>query len=169
MLLFKSINRPNTYNNSIIPNALEGKSAPEINLPLLNSEGFLNLEQFKGRITLINFWGSWCLPCHKEHSTLMQIAKDQRFDLIGINYKDNKNNAQRFLTNFGNPFKFVGLDISGYTGINWGVYGPPETFILNKDNIIIAKYTGPLTWQTYQQKLLPKIEAAMNVETNSNN
>ncbi|MCZ2203424.1 DsbE family thiol:disulfide interchange protein [Bartonella sp. A05] len=161
MLLFKSMNSQHTYDRSITQNALEGKPAPKINLPLLNNEGFLNLEQFKGHVTLIHFWGSWCLSCHEEHATLMQIAKDKRFNLIGINYKDNKNNAQRFLTNFGNPFKFIGLDVSGHTGINWGVYGPPETFILNKKNIIIAKHTGPLTWQTFQQQLLPKIETAL--------
>ncbi len=94
----------------------------------------------------------------------MKIAQDQRFDLIGINYKDNKENAQRFLRNFGNPFKVIGFDASGYTAINWGVSGPPETFLLNKESMIIAKYIGPLTWQIYQKKILPKIEKAIMTE-----
>ncbi|CBI75805.1 thiol:disulfide interchange protein (fragment) [Bartonella clarridgeiae 73] len=110
---------------------------------------------------MINFWGSWCLPCRAEHPILIEIAKDKRFDLIGINYKDNQDNAQRFLNNFGNPFKLIGFDALGLTAINWGIYGPPETFILNKDSIIIGKHTGPLTWQIYQKEILPKIEKAI--------
>ncbi|WP_336278772.1 DsbE family thiol:disulfide interchange protein [Bartonella sp. CB175] len=162
-LSFMDSKYPNS--NSPVPNALAGKPAPKINLPLFNNENYLNSKQFKGRVTLINFWGSWCLPCRKEHPFLMQIAQDQRFDLIGINFKDNKENAQRFLTNFGNPFKFIGFDISGYTAINWGVYGPPETFLLDKDSIVITKHVGPLTWQIYKEKFLPHIEKAIATET----
>ncbi|MCZ2328024.1 DsbE family thiol:disulfide interchange protein [Bartonella sp. F02] len=157
-VFLNSINKHSLYNTALIPNVLEGTQAPKTYLPLLNNEGYLNSEYLKGRVTLINFWGSWCPPCRAEHPILMNIAKDQRFDLIGINYKDNKDHAQRFLVNFGNPFKFVGFDISGHTAIYWGVYALPETFLLNKEGIIIAKYTGPLTWSTYQNELLPKIE-----------
>ncbi|ABM45308.1 hypothetical protein H704_01170 [Bartonella bacilliformis Peru38] len=158
---FSSIDKKYLYDASFIPNAFIRKPAPKIHLPLLNNENYLNSEEFKGRVTLVNFWGSWCPPCRQEHPILMEIAKDQRFDLIGINYKDNKDNAQRFLNNFGNPFKYVGFDASGYTAINWGIYGPPETFVLNKDSVIIATHIGPLTWQIYQQKILPKIEQAI--------
>ncbi len=145
------------------------KPAPKISLPLLGNENYLlNSEQFKGRVTLVNFWGSWCHSCREEHSLLMKIVQDQRFDLIGINYKDSKENAQRFLNSFGNPFKFIGFDVSGHTAINWGVYGPPETFLLNKESIIIAKHVGPLTWQIYHKKILPKIEQAIMTEETSN-
>ncbi|WP_035000599.1 DsbE family thiol:disulfide interchange protein [Bartonella vinsonii] len=160
---FMSSNHPNGV--SLLPNTLAEKPAPKIRLPLLgNEEHLLNSEHFKGRITLVNFWGSWCSSCREEHSLLMKIAQDQRFDLIGINYKDNKENAQRFLRNFGNPFKVIGFDASGHTAINWGVSGPPEIFLLNKESIIIAKYIGPLTWQIYQKKILPKIEKAIMTE-----
>ncbi|WP_332060286.1 DsbE family thiol:disulfide interchange protein [Bartonella sp. CB74] len=170
MIFFFSFMNSKYFNNtSLIPNTLTEKPAPKTNLPLLNNESYLDSEQFKGRVTLINFWGSWCLPCREEHHLLMKIAQDKRFDLIGINYKDNKENAQRFLKNFGNPFKFIGFDISGRTAINWGVYGPPETFLLNKDSIIIAKHAGPLTWQIYQKEILPKIEKAIITNEISNN
>ncbi|AGF74005.1 thiol:disulfide interchange protein [Bartonella australis AUST/NH1] len=160
-LLLNSMNTKYPNDAAFIPNILVGKPAPETELPLLNSEGFLKSEQFKGRVILVNFWGSWCPSCREEHAILVEIAKDKRFNLIGINYKDDKDHAQRFLTNFGNPFKSVGFDVSGHAAINWGVYGPPETFILNKESTIIAKHIGPLTWQIYQRDILPKIEKAL--------
>ncbi|UNE54338.1 DsbE family thiol:disulfide interchange protein [Bartonella machadoae] len=162
MLFFYFTNSKHPNDNFLHPSTFSEKPAPKTNLPLLGNENhLLNLEQFKGRVTLVNFWGSWCLSCRTEHPLLMRIAQDQRFDVIGINYKDNKENAQRFLRNFGNPFKAIGFDASGYTAINWGVYGPPETFLLNKESLIIAKHVGPLTWQIYQKKILPKIEKAI--------
>ncbi|GAA4658917.1 DsbE family thiol:disulfide interchange protein [Bartonella pachyuromydis] len=170
VLFFYLIGRRYPNDTSLLPNSYVEKSAPQINLPLLDNENhLLHSDQFKGRITLVNFWGSWCSFCRKEHPFLMKIAQDKRFDLIGINYKDNKENAQRFLNRFGNPFKVIGFDASGYTAINWGVYGAPETFLLNKDCIIIAKHAGPLTWQIYQNKILPKIEKAIMQENTPNN
>ncbi|WP_019220802.1 DsbE family thiol:disulfide interchange protein [Bartonella senegalensis] len=169
MLFFHLIQNKHPNDTSLLPDIFAEKPAPQTSLPLLGKENhLLNLDQFKGRVKLVNFWGSWCLSCREEHPLLMKIAQDQRFDLIGINYKDNKENAQRFLNNFGNPFKLIGFDVSGYTAINWGVYGPPETFLLNKENMIIAKHVGPLTWQIYQKKILPKIEKAIITEEFSN-
>ncbi|EJF85056.1 periplasmic protein thiol:disulfide oxidoreductase, DsbE subfamily [Cardidatus Bartonella washoeensis 085-0475] len=165
MLFFNFMDNKHPNDTSLLPNALAGKTAPQTSLPLLGNENhFFNSEEFKGRVTLVNFWGSWCSPCREEHPVLMKIAQDQRFDLIGINYKDNKENAQRFLSNFGNPFKCIGFDVSGHVAINWGVYGPPETFLLNKESSIIARHIGPLTWQIYQKKILPKIEKALITE-----
>ncbi|WP_208440775.1 DsbE family thiol:disulfide interchange protein [Bartonella raoultii] len=170
LLFFYFVDRKYTHDTSFLSNRFLEKSAPQINLPLLGHDNhFLNLEQLKGRVTLINFWGSWCSFCRKEHSLLMKIAQDQRFDLIGISYKDSKENAQRFLNNFGNPFKAIGLDALGHTAINWGVYGTPETFLLNKNGIIIAKHAGPLTWKIYQKKILPKIEKALMQKDISSN
>ncbi|EJF80251.1 periplasmic protein thiol:disulfide oxidoreductase, DsbE subfamily [Bartonella sp. DB5-6] len=168
VLFFYFIDNKHPNDTLLLPNTFE-KSAPQISLPLLgNEKHLLNSEQFKGRVTLVNFWGSWCHSCREEHPLLMKIAQDQRFDLIGINYKDSKENARRFLNSFGNPFKFIGFDVSGHTAINWGVYGPPETFLLNTESIIIAKYVGPLTWQIYQKKILPKIEQAIMTKETSN-
>ncbi|UNF43926.1 DsbE family thiol:disulfide interchange protein [Bartonella krasnovii] len=166
VFFFNFMHKKYPQDPSLLPNTLAGKPAPEIHLPLLNQENYLHSKQFKGRVTLINFWGSWCLPCREEHPLLMKISQDKRFDLIGINYKDNKVNALRFLNRFGNPFKLIGFDASGYTAIDWGVYGPPETFLLNKESIIIAKHVGPLTWKIYQKKILPKIEQAIVIEEN---
>ncbi|ENN94166.1 DsbE family thiol:disulfide interchange protein [Bartonella bovis] len=168
LLLFSSIKNKHSNDLFLASNILIGKPAPKTHLPLLNRDGYLNSEQFKGRITLVNFWGSWCPPCRKEHPVLMKIAKDHRFDLIGINFNDNKENAKRFLIHFGNPFKFTAFDDSNYTAINWGVYGPPETFILDEENIIIARHIGPLTWQIYQKEILPKIEKAITLKESSN-
>ncbi|WP_074381124.1 DsbE family thiol:disulfide interchange protein [Bartonella doshiae] len=168
MFFFSFIEKKDANYTSLIPITFAEKRAPKINLPSLDKTNYLDSEQFKGRITLINFWGSWCFSCREEQPLLMQIAQDQRFDLIGINYKDNKENAKRFLNNFGNPFKVIGFDASGHTAINWGVYGPPETFLLNQDGIIIAKHIGPLTWQIYQKEFLPKIEKAIITEETLN-
>ncbi|WP_336293674.1 DsbE family thiol:disulfide interchange protein [Bartonella sp. CB169] len=170
MILFFYLMDNRHLNDISFPqNTLTEQPAPKISLPILGNENhLLDSEQFKGRITLVNFWGSWCLFCREEHPLLMKIAQDQRFDLVGINYKDSKENAQRFLSSFGNPFKFIGFDISGHTAINWGVYGAPETFLLNKDGIIIAKHVGPLTWQVYKDKILPKIKQALTTEETSN-
>lgn len=154
VLLFVSMNSQHTH----LVSTLEGKQAPKTELPLLDSDGYLHSKQFKGRVTLIHFWGSWCQPCRDEHPILMRISEDNRFDLIGINYKDHKSHARHFLNNFGNPFKRIGFDTSGQTAARWGISGPPETFILDKDSTIIARHTGPLTWQIYQTKILPKIE-----------
>ncbi|WP_332065314.1 DsbE family thiol:disulfide interchange protein [Bartonella sp. CB189] len=164
ILFFHFMDKRHSDSTSTILNTLAKKPAPQINLPLFYNENYLSTKQLKGRVTLINFWGSWCQPCREEHLILMKIAEDQRFDLIGINFKDNKENAHRFLINFGNPFKLIGFDHSGRTAINWGVYGPPETFLLDKNSIIITKYVGPLTWQTYQKKILPQIEKAIMAE-----
>ncbi|EJF97094.1 periplasmic protein thiol:disulfide oxidoreductase, DsbE subfamily [Bartonella elizabethae F9251 = ATCC 49927] len=161
MFFFNFMDKKYPKDSFLLPNVLAGKPAPNTHLPLLDQAGYLHSKQFKGRVTLINFWSSWCLPCREEHPLLMKIAQDKRFDLIGINYKDNKANALHFLNHFGHPFKLIGFDVSGYTAIDWGVYGPPETFLLNKESIIIAKHVGPLTWQIYQKKILPKIEQAI--------
>lgn len=150
---------PDTAN--LVPNALAGKPAPETILPVLGQKGEFNPKDFAGRVTLVNFWGSWCPPCRDEHPTLLEISKDKRFDLVGINYKDKQENAMRFLENFGNPFKLVGFDPNGRAAIDWGVYGPPETFILDKKGTIIYKHIGPLTPQIFEQEALPQIEKAL--------
>lgn len=150
---------PDTAN--LVPNALAGKPVPETNMPLLFAKGEFDPKNFRGRVTLVNFWGSWCPPCRDEHPTLMQISQDKRFDLVGVNYKDKQENAERFLANFGDPFKVIGFDPTGRAAIDWGVYGPPETFLLSKDGIILYKHIGPLTPQIYGKELLPQIEKAL--------
>jgi cytochrome c biogenesis protein CcmG, thiol:disulfide interchange protein DsbE len=130
-----------------IPSALIGSPAPETDLPALAGlkevAGITNAD-FKGKVTFLNIFASWCGPCRDEHPVLMELAKVTRFQLIGLNYKDKPANAVSFLAELGNPYGKVGADESGRTGINWGVYGVPETFVVGPDGVIRYKHVGPL-------------------------
>ncbi len=108
----------------------------------------------------MNVWASWCAPCRLEHPILLELSEDKRFDLVGINYKDVPENAQRFLGALGNPFAKVGADREGKAGIDWGVYGVPETFVV-KDGIILHKFIGPLTDDGLKDDLMPAVEKAL--------
>jgi len=150
---------PDTAN--LAPNALQDKTAPETLLPpLYHDQQSLDSRQFLGHVTLVNFWGSWCAPCRDEHPILLKLSQDKRFNIIGINFKDNPENAERFLHNFGNPFSIIGFDPAGAAAINWGVYGPPESFLVDKNNIIIYKHIGPLTLDIFQKEISPLITKA---------
>ena len=111
-------------------------------------------------MTLVNVWASWCVPCRDEHPLLTELAKDGRFRLFGINYKDAEDNARRFLGRYGNPFDAVGVDANGRVGIDWGVYGVPETFVVDDAGRIVYKHVGPLTLQSISERLMPEIEKA---------
>jgi cytochrome c biogenesis protein CcmG/thiol:disulfide interchange protein DsbE len=141
---------------SRLPSALIGKPAPALVLPPLENVALPGLEpkDFQGRVTLINVWGSWCGPCREEHRFLTRLAADSRLRLVGINYKDTPENARRFLARYGNPFAAIGVDASGRTAIEWGVYGVPETFLVGRDGRIAYKHVGPITEQT-----LPAVQA----------
>jgi cytochrome c biogenesis protein CcmG/thiol:disulfide interchange protein DsbE len=131
-----------------VPSALIGKPAPEFALaalPGLNGVPGLSRADLDGRVTVVNVWASWCAPCRVEHPLLMDLAKDPGLTLVGLDYKDDPENGRRFLGTFGNPFKAVGIDPSGRTAIDWGVYGVPETFVVGSDGTIRHKHIGPLT------------------------
>lgn len=147
---------------SRVPSALIGRPVPAFALaPLdgLKAAGQpvpgLSLADLKGRVTIVNVFASWCAPCRQEHPLLMELAKDPGVRVVGINYKDNPENARRFLGTLGNPFAAVGVDPNGRTAIDWGVYGVPETFIVGPDGTIRHKQIGPLSPET-----LPAFEAA---------
>lgn len=151
--------------NTTIPSALIGKQAPQTNLAAV--EGLLrdgapvpglNSEDFIGKLTLVNVWGSWCVPCRQEHPLLMEIAKDERIRVVGLNYKDQPENARRFLGDLGNPFAAVGADRAGRSAIEWGVYGVPETFLVGPDGKIIYKHVGPFTPESVKNDLMPAVE-----------
>ncbi|MXQ13477.1 DsbE family thiol:disulfide interchange protein [Microvirga makkahensis] len=137
---------------SQLPSALLNKPVPTFDLAPLEGltadgkpvPGFSN-EDLKGRITIVNVWASWCAPCRQEHPLLMELAKDPSVRLVGINQKDDPDNARRFLGALGNPFSAVGVDPNGRASIDWGVYGVPETFIVGPDGTIRHKHIGPLT------------------------
>jgi cytochrome c biogenesis protein CcmG/thiol:disulfide interchange protein DsbE len=116
---------------------------------------------FQGKVTLVNVWASWCVPCHDEAPLLDELAKDTRFQIVGINYKDKPDNARRFIGRYGNPFVAVGSDPNGRAAIDWGVYGVPETFVVGKDGRIAYKLVGPITEQNLVAVLKPAIEKAL--------
>ena len=153
---------------SILPSALIGHPAPDTVLPPiagLQRDGQavpgLDPANFKGAVTVVNVWASWCIPCHDEAPLLLQMAQDKRFRLVGINYKDDAGNARRFLGRYGDPFAAAGADLSGRSAIDWGVYGVPETFVVGRDARIAYKLVGPITPDTFAALLKPQIEKAL--------
>jgi cytochrome c biogenesis protein CcmG/thiol:disulfide interchange protein DsbE len=154
--------------SSRIPSALIGKPAPQTTLPPLpglvrNGEQVPGLSNaaFEGRVTLVNVWASWCVPCADEVPFLNQLSKDKRVQLVGFNYKDGADNARRFLGRYGNPYVATGQDANGRMGIEWGVYGVPETFLVGKDGRIAYKLVGPITAENLQTTLKPEIQKAL--------
>jgi len=153
---------------SVIPSALIGKPAPYLTLPPLagltkGGQPVPGMEPsaFKGQLTLVNVFGSWCVPCRAEHPLLMQLAKDKRFRIAGLNYKDKDENALKFLGELGNPFDMIGVDASGRAGIEWGVYGVPETFLVGRDGTILYKHVGPFSEASIRDDLMPAVEKAL--------
>lgn len=152
---------------SLLPSALIGRSVPHFDLPPLAgmpTPGLSDADLRQGRVTLVNVFASWCVPCHTEHSALMEIARDpqlkDRVALVGLAYKDEPENTRRFLGQGGNPFARIGLDRSGRTGIDFGVYGVPETYVVKADGTIAYRFVGPLSDESFRQVLLPQIVAA---------
>ncbi len=148
---------------SVVPSALIGRPAPQTDLPPLEGMNLpgLSSEAFSGRVTLVNVWGSWCLPCRQEHPLLMQLATDERVVIAGLNYKDKPENARRFLGDLGNPYDAIGVDQNGRAAIDWGVYGVPETFLVGPDGTIRYKHVGPFTPESIRESLMPEIEKAL--------
>lgn len=149
-------------NISKLPSALIGKPAPTIALPPLDGLSLPGLDPatLKGKVTLVNVFASWCAPCRDEHPELIELAKRKDIQLIGLNYKDRDENARRFLGTLGNPYSAVGVDASGRAGVEWGVYGVPETFVIAPDGTIAYKHVGPITPDIRTGKLAAAISAA---------
>lgn len=153
---------------STIPSALIGKPAPAFALPAIEelqaSDGKpvpgLALADLKGRgVTVVNVFASWCVPCRDEHPQLLALSRSG-VRLVGINYKDDPENARRFLGSLGNPYSAVGSDASGRTAVEWGVYGVPESFVVDSEGIIRFKQIGPISPEQLASVVLPQIEAA---------
>ena len=141
-----------------VPSPLIGKAAPQFSQPILNqtSQEF-SPEQMRGKIWLLNVWASWCVSCREEHPLLNELAKQQTIPIIGLNYKDQDDAAKEWLAKMGDPYQLSIVDRSGNVGINYGVYGVPETFLINSQGIIVHKFTGPLTPTLIQKELLPML------------
>jgi len=143
-----------------LPTALAGKPAPAVQLqPLGDTPPFEDASLRDGQVKLVNFWASWCAPCRVEHPNLEQMAQ-AGIPILGVNYKDKPEAALKFLAELGNPFGGVGADAEGRMAINWGVYGVPETYVVDGNGNIIMRHAGPITQRTISETLLPAIQAA---------
>jgi cytochrome c biogenesis protein CcmG, thiol:disulfide interchange protein DsbE len=149
--------RPN-YDPQTLPSAMIDQPAPAFDLAALNGGANLSLNGLKGQVVLVNFFASWCVPCRIEQPLLMRLAKQDHVALYGIDYKDQPAAAKRVLAELGDPYRAIGLDADGITGINFGVYGVPETYVIDKTGQIRKRFVGPLTEQSLQQELLPLLK-----------
>ena len=138
-----------------VPSPLIDKPAPSFELPLLLQEGSVTEQDFKGKVTLVNVWASWCFACRQEHEVVKYLAS-QGIRVIGLNYKDKGEDAKQWLQRLGNPYQMIAVDIEGRSAIDWGVYGAPETFLVDEQGIIRHKVIGPLT-------SMDKLEALLDV------
>ena len=143
-----------------LPSALINKTAPEFNLELLTTpetpeQAYFSPSQMKGQRWILNVWASWCVSCRYEHPLLNQIAKETTIPLIGLNYKDAPDDARQWLQHRGNPYSMIPSDIEGNAGIDWGVYGVPETFVIDENGVIIYKFSGPINDNIFKTEILP--------------
>ena len=153
---------------SRIPSALIGKPAPATDFPpvpgLMRDDmqvpGIASAD-FIGHVTLVNVWASWCKPCRDEAPLLMTLSRDKRIRIVGINYKDQADNALKFIARYGNPFAAAGADTGGRAAMDWGVYGVPETFIVGRDGRIAYKLIGEINARSLEAALMPEIEKAL--------
>lgn len=153
---FISLNKSANYNTEF----LIGKKISKINLEYFNGKKIYNEEDLKKNdYTLINFWASWCTPCLYEHPYLLKLHKEKNITILGINYKDKKKNALKFLNDNGNPYHFLAKDHSGKQSINFGIYGIPESILLDRNLIIIEKFIGPISKEDFEhiKKIIKKI------------
>ena len=150
-IFYKSLNNSNTY----APKVKNIKSIPVFDAKDFNSSAYLNSQKIFGEDTfyIVNIWASWCVPCRKEHPLLMKLSKNKKIKLIGLNYKDNLNNARKFINKFGDPYSQILIDDDGTLAIEFGAYGVPETFLINKNKMIIKKFVGPIN-----QKIVDEIK-----------
>ena len=157
---------------SALPSALLDKPAPNLGVPELKGLSAagqqipgMTQDMFKDKISIVNVFASWCVPCRQEHPQIVALGNDERLQMVGINHKDGNKNALGFLLELGNPYDVVGVDRSGRASIEWGVYGIPETFIVNHEGKIIFKHVGPISPRDLQQRLMPIIEDAIKSAT----
>ncbi len=157
------------HDPAILPSALVGHPAPAFNLPALpesSKPGLSDADLRKGQTTVVNIFASWCGPCRIEHPVLKKLSdnaalKAMGVRIVGVDYKDDPSNARRFLSGEGDPYDAIGADSSGRVGIDWGLTGVPETFIVRGDGTIAFKYTGPMTEQALNDIVLPEIEKTL--------
>ena len=145
-VFFIGLSKDNSYSTD----SLIGKKIPKINFEYFEGNKFYREDNLKkNNYTLINFWASWCAPCRDEHPILVQLSKENNLKLLGVNFKDKKKQADTFLNNFGNPYDFLAKDEQGKHSVMLGIYGIPESILINKDLIILKKFVGPLSFKDF--------------------
>jgi cytochrome c biogenesis protein CcmG/thiol:disulfide interchange protein DsbE len=145
-VFFLGLNKDTNYNT----NFLTGKKISNISLEYFDENKFYKEEDLKrNNYTLINFWASWCSPCRQEHPLLIQLSKEKNLKLLGVNFKDKKKQAETFLNDLGNPYDFLTKDKLGKSSVKFGVYGIPESILVNKNLMILKKFVGPLSTKDY--------------------
>ncbi|MGF0539800.1 DsbE family thiol:disulfide interchange protein [Agrobacterium sp. ES01] len=154
----------NGKNASDIPSALIGTKAPQLALSPLEGANVpaLTSSEIRGKLTLVNVFASWCVPCRQEHPVIEELSRDPRITIVGINYKDKQENALRFLGELGNPYAAIGVDPNGKAAIDWGVYGIPESYLVAADGTIVYKKVGPFDPESVETQLKPAIEKALS-------
>ena len=144
LVFYNSLNRKTNYSTDY----LVGNKLVNINLKSFDDDKIYTSEDFKkSRYTLINFWASWCAPCRIEHPYLMQLSKEKNLKILGVNFKDKKINASKFLDELGNPYYYMAKDTTGKQSVNFGIYGIPESILINNETIVLKKFVGPLNEQ----------------------
>ena len=155
VIFYKGLNNSNTY----APKISIKKIIPIFKARDFNSSAYLSSKKIfeDDKFYIVNIWASWCVPCRTEHPLLMELSKNKSFKLIGLNYKDNFNNAKKFINEFGNPYSQILIDNEGVLSVEFGAYGVPETFIIDKNKKIIRKFVGPINKEIVEQiKLIIK-------------
>jgi cytochrome c biogenesis protein CcmG/thiol:disulfide interchange protein DsbE len=146
-----------------VPSPLIDKAAPAFSLTMLDAPSRqLSTADMMGQVWVLNVWASWCVSCRAEHEVITALAKRNLVSVIGLNYKDEPDDATRWLEQFGNPYTASVMDGDGRVGIDWGVYGVPETFIIGADGMIKYKHIGPVTHESLEQKILPILKELMS-------
>jgi cytochrome c biogenesis protein CcmG, thiol:disulfide interchange protein DsbE len=151
IIFYKGLNNSNVY----VPQKVNKKILPVFKAKNFSSDTYIFSKKIfdEDKYYIVNIWASWCVPCRAEHPLLMDLSKNQSVELIGLNYRDNLNNAKKFINNLGNPYSVILIDKDGTLAVEFGAYGVPETFIIDKDKVIIRKIVGPI-----DQKLLEEIK-----------
>ncbi|RDL48019.1 Thiol:disulfide interchange protein DsbE [Ensifer sp. M14] len=147
-----------SHNAQVIPSALIGKPVPEFSLPAVQGRTLgLSSGDLKGEVSLVNVFASWCTACREEHPVFMELRRTNAVPIHGLNYKDRPQDAEKWLNTMGDPYTRTGVDLNGRVSIDWGIYGVPETFVIDADGRIAFKHVGAVTPEVYREKLAPII------------
>jgi cytochrome c biogenesis protein CcmG, thiol:disulfide interchange protein DsbE len=145
----------------VLPSPLIGKPAPAFALTdVLDPARVVSTEAFKGQVYVLNVWGTWCVACRQEHEALLAISRQHVVPIIGLDYMDDRERAKQWLEQLGNPYTAVAFDTEGRTAIDWGVYGAPETYLVDAQGRVVFKYISPITAEVWEKEFLPRIAAA---------